>query len=403
MITAEIIRATKPLVLYPPLARIGERIPVYTIPAHSKLAGAGRKAFIPSYPDSLFRNTDKIDQAWLSQRTKEIAAANFQPQILVVDVSDHPQKDYELAERFARSANQRGQRIDLKQLRTFAYAHDLGRMVCGGRNPRFLETLAAGYHGVIGREIFRHFSERFSAVGNNKLAKFCLSLAKMCSAHTAGIGLFAGSNHALGILPHGKTISEDDLVFGPPRKDYLERLLIAVSDSKNFYISSNFKYDGKIRVLINGQNLIELTDGHILIDKLLNRIILKLGTNLQTLTYRELAGWAPHNQIVFEFEAENSIQTMVLEEAGSQIQVSYNEGKILPLSGFELMCVGGGSIEIMELFIASRAAVHARFDHFDVNNKSTIDRAFEEVIQLVGEENRSVVDDGWLDPERIPG
>jgi hypothetical protein len=66
------------------------------------------------------------------------------------------------------------------------------------------------------------------------------------------------------------------------------------------------------------------------------------------------------------------------------------------------MRIGRGTIEVMEFYLASREAVHARFDGYDPRNKAYIDRAFDEVVRLAGEENRSIVDEGWFDPKRIP-
>lgn len=398
MKTIEITGATRPLILYPPIPKIAKRIPVYTVPTKSK-SGAGKVAFIPAYPDRFFRDTLRIDSGWLSERAKEIAAANLLPQILPADVNDHSQKDYELAAHFAQLANQKGQRINLEQLKTFAYAHDLGRMATGGKNPRFTETLPAVYHGVIGREIFIYFSERFRAVGNREAARLCRDLAKMCSAHTAGVGLTADSNRELGILPHGKSYFEDDLVWGPPLGSYPERVLVAVSDAKNFFVSTHFKYDGDSRIEKNGRALIKLSGGRVIIDRLLKKVILMTGTKPQTLAYRELSDWSPQDEIVLKFDAGGRSQRMVMEKG----RLRLNERSNMPLAGYQLMAIGDGTIEIIELHIVSREAVHARFDHFHPRNRTNIDRAFDEVVRLVGEENRGRVDKGWFDPARIPG
>lgn len=403
MKTAEILRTTKALVLYPPPARIKGRVPIYTIPAQGKY-GAGKKAFIPDYPDSFFKNTQRIDKTWLLQRMKEIAAANSQPQILVADIADH-EKEYELAKRFANLANKRGQNIDLNILKIFTYAHDLGRVATGGKSPRYLETLATPYHGVIGREIFINFAARFKAVGNHRLAKVCLSIAKMCSSHTAGTGFPADINRALGIHPHGKRTFEDDLVWGEPRGFYLERLLAGVSDAKNFYPSINFSYNGKAIIYRNSQDLIEITDGRVVIDGLVSKIFIVLGTTPQTLIYRDISDWMPQDEILIEFGEGSPTQRMALKENASGVLTLYIEGserKVLLLPAFEVMGIGGGAVDLQENYIASREAVHARFDHFHKRNKANIDRVFSEVIQLVGEENRGIVDEGWFDPKRIP-
>lgn len=391
-------KTTKPLLLYTPVDTKWKKIQVYIIPKQSNV-GIGKKAFIPFYPDSFFKSAKSMDSVWLVERMKDIAAVNLQPQTLILDNIEHSQKNYEMAEHFAILANNKGGRINLNALKTLSYAHDIGRTSMGGKSPRFLETMGTAYHGVIGREIFIHFSQRFASAGRQNEARFCLSLAKMCSAHNAGVGFIADHNQRLGILPHGKTQYEDDLVWGEPLDHYFERLLIGVADAKNFHPLTKFQYKGNVILSLNNKPLIELSEGNLIIDGGIKKIYIKSGATLKSLNYHELCVWNPEDAL----EIKTNDQKMILQNSLAGIPtLKIENGDTVPLPGFELMSINKGTISAQECYFASRKAVHVRFDRWSPNNKTNIDRAFDEVIKLVGKENRHLVDNGWFDEKKIP-
>lgn len=389
--------------LYTQAKKYRSTVPVYTIPSKSK--AEGKQAFIPNYSDRFFQKTQTINANWILQRMKEIAAVNNLPQILVVDVAAHCEYDFSVAKSFADKANHHGQHLDLEMLKTFAYAHDIGRMATGGVNPRFWEKLPTPYHGVVGREIFIHFAERFSLTGNQELSRLCLSLAKVASSHTAGVGFTHLSNTNLGILPHNKTEFEDDLVWGVPLDYYFERLLVGVADGKTFYPSTVFPYTGTVKAKLNNNMLPKLNGAGFVFDKLVGKLYItdQLASGYG---YIDVSPWKRNDKVYLELQENNKWSKMTLDYKDADILELFLEKdgvtETLTLPGFDMLAVYSDKIEIKQFCIASREAVHTRFDRFDPQNKANIDRAFDGVVDLVGEENRSLVDGGWFDKERVP-
>jgi hypothetical protein len=72
------------------------------------------------------------------------------------------------------------------------------------------------------------------------------------------------------------------------------------------------------------------------------------------------------------------------------------------IENVDVIHMHNGEIFVREIVKASRHVVHARYDKFSPQNHDNISRAFEEVIKLVGENNRSEIEDGWSDTERVP-
>jgi len=393
------VRNSRPLVLYPRCSKALTSIPIYTIP---KLLGAGQNALIPDYPTSIFKHSGPIAHGFIFERMKEIADVNRHPQVLVFDVAAHAEADFSLALKFAHAANLSGAGINYGVLKTFAFAHDIGRMATGGNNLRFLETMASPYHGVIGREIFLHLADKFLKAGNPREAEFCRILAKVASSHTAGVGYSAFSNSNLGIFPHNQTTFQDDLVWGAPLEYSNERLLIGVADAKTMYPSRKIQYEGKAQVTIGIGAPIEISSGLLLVDTLIGKAYFKLGSTQNELVYREIQDWQGE-PVSIELSDHNKTRSIILKSGpDKRFSISIDGQTPEELIGFDYICIGNGTIHVQEVVSASRDAVHLRYDHFDPKNPGYIDRAFDEVAGLVGKDNQSLVNDGWIDPSRIP-
>lgn len=400
-------------------SRITPIIPIYTIPTVKKsFVGAGKKVLMPRYDDAFFKRTENITPQWLTDRMDEVRQANSMPKELTLDIVDHSDADFLIAASWAKLAIKNNINVDLSILEVFAYAHDMGRMAVGGITPRFYENIATPYHGVAGREIFIRFADGFKKSGKKDLSTLCTAMAGVASGHTAGVGFTRDSNVALGILPHNGKTFEDDTIwswfgqFTSYPLYFKERLLVTSADAVCMYPTQKLSYSGTAEILINNRQVYVLKPGEGLLADIVLSSVQKRSPNLsEPPNFSYLSPFKLGDTITIKFPDSLNTQKIEAIRTGKRsstvtTEIKGTDGKISnntrDINMLEYVFIANGEVQVQEVVKASQGTVHSRYDHFSPYNHANIARAFEEIVKMVGEENRKEVEDGWFDPERIP-